>query len=292
MLEGLGSLFERRKDAVAPFHKSLRDWLADDRSAGAKFVVDIAAGVGRLVKPLTENFDRWTEAIGDTLLDPFCEIELLSQLTRPESDPSKFRDFVLRLADSNVICRRVLMNTTANEDVRRGARHHYRDFVERIAKAWPRNTDDIILWGLIEALAACAWTGVTDEFGPRGVAWWEDVQPPMLEAQMPEVNRRYNEWNEAVLLLVTTVDAAGAVASSRPNLIPRLCTVMNSKLLSFISTQANGLVSRVFSATSGREYLPERNLSFLRASAIAVYKKFREDPRALLSPEWAKGLQI
>jgi hypothetical protein len=48
MLEGLGSLFERRADGVAPFHKSLRDWLIDPRSAGADFVVDEADGTRRL----------------------------------------------------------------------------------------------------------------------------------------------------------------------------------------------------------------------------------------------------
>src|SRR6202008_391920 len=49
MLERLGSLFERRKDGIAPFHKSLRDWLIDDRSAGADFVIDVQTGSKRLI---------------------------------------------------------------------------------------------------------------------------------------------------------------------------------------------------------------------------------------------------
>jgi hypothetical protein len=59
MLEGLGSLFERRPEGVAPFHKSLRDWLIDPRKAGADFVVDESAGTCRLVKALWASFRRW-----------------------------------------------------------------------------------------------------------------------------------------------------------------------------------------------------------------------------------------
>src|SRR5262249_23720826 len=62
MLEGLGSLFERRPEGVVLFHKSLRDWLIDPRSAGADFVVEEAEGTRRLAITLWAEFIRWASA--------------------------------------------------------------------------------------------------------------------------------------------------------------------------------------------------------------------------------------
>src|SRR6185437_16110268 len=51
-LRELGSLFERRGDALAPCHASLRDWLTDPDAAGDAFVVDTAVGSRRLADAL------------------------------------------------------------------------------------------------------------------------------------------------------------------------------------------------------------------------------------------------
>jgi len=80
MLSGLGSLFERRPDGVAPFHKSVRDWLEDDRAAGADFVVDVLAGARRLAAELFDAFVRWALKPTRDPLDRFCEMELPAQI--------------------------------------------------------------------------------------------------------------------------------------------------------------------------------------------------------------------
>lgn len=56
LLEQLGSLFERGSEGLAPYHKSLRDWLADERGALAAFVVDVPAGTERLLAALWPGF--------------------------------------------------------------------------------------------------------------------------------------------------------------------------------------------------------------------------------------------
>jgi tetratricopeptide (TPR) repeat protein len=99
-LAGLGSLFERRPDGVAPFHKSLRDWLVDARASGAEFVVDEEEGARRLVNVLWAELARLAEeakngeaASGEPRraeLDPFCVAELPTQLARlPAQDMRK-----------------------------------------------------------------------------------------------------------------------------------------------------------------------------------------------------------
>ena len=55
-LHRLRSLFERRRDGVAPFHKSLRDWLLDERQAGPHYVVAPASGRARLADFLATRF--------------------------------------------------------------------------------------------------------------------------------------------------------------------------------------------------------------------------------------------
>ncbi len=82
MLEGLGSLFERRPDGVAPFHKSLRDWLVDAKASGAEFVVDEAEGAKRLVDALWAEFERWADQAAHGALDAFCMAELPAQMAR------------------------------------------------------------------------------------------------------------------------------------------------------------------------------------------------------------------
>ena len=82
MLEGLGSLFDLRPEGVAPFHKSLRDWLGDERSAGGAFVIDVAAGTQCLVHALWARFVQWVEAKDQAPLDAFCVAELPLQITQ------------------------------------------------------------------------------------------------------------------------------------------------------------------------------------------------------------------
>jgi hypothetical protein len=81
MLEGLGSLFERRPEGMAPFHKSLRDWLTDADAAGAAFVVDEEAGAKHLFDYLWSAFEKWARE-PDGPLDAFCLAELPVQTAR------------------------------------------------------------------------------------------------------------------------------------------------------------------------------------------------------------------
>ena len=80
MFEALGSLFERRPDGIAPFHKSLRDWLIDPRKAGAVFAVDEKAGTRRLIEALWASFRQWVYDPNAEILDRFCVVELPAQL--------------------------------------------------------------------------------------------------------------------------------------------------------------------------------------------------------------------
>ena len=80
MLEGLGSLFERRTAGVAPFHKSLRDWLTDARAAGADFVVDANAGTRRLAEALWAALVLGLRAKAP--LDAFAVAEMPLQIMR------------------------------------------------------------------------------------------------------------------------------------------------------------------------------------------------------------------
>jgi hypothetical protein len=85
-LEGLGSLFERRPEGVAPFHKSLRDWLVDPRAAGSDYVVDEAEGACRLAASLWYEFVRWSQVPEPAPLDPFVVAELPAQIARSRPD--------------------------------------------------------------------------------------------------------------------------------------------------------------------------------------------------------------
>ena len=75
-LERLGSLFERRPDGVAPFHKSLRDWLLNEHAAGADYVADATAGRQRLLAFLWQRFLGEVRAGEAGLPDTFVLAEL------------------------------------------------------------------------------------------------------------------------------------------------------------------------------------------------------------------------
>jgi tetratricopeptide (TPR) repeat protein len=51
-LAALEGLFDRRPEGVAPFHKSIRDWLLDDKACGEHFLADRAEGERRLFDAL------------------------------------------------------------------------------------------------------------------------------------------------------------------------------------------------------------------------------------------------
>lgn len=55
-LQSLGSLFEKRGDGWAPFHKSLRDWLTDRARTPARHLIPSATGHNRLAGLLWRQF--------------------------------------------------------------------------------------------------------------------------------------------------------------------------------------------------------------------------------------------
>ncbi len=289
ILDRIGSLIERRNDGIAPFHKSLRDWLADERRTGPDFAIDAKNGAKRLAASLWPTFESWTKDPQDVSLDRFCEIELTSQLTKPQSDPQLVSEFLRLLADPGIICRRMLVDTNYNEDTRRTARHHYRDLMEQISSKWPVGLNGRPLWAVVRAVVAAAWQTLDDEYGPRGIIAWEEVQPAILAPKMDEVRRRYNEWNEALLRLVTGLDIAHIVIRRHTELVPELSALMNTKLFQFIKSGANNITSRMFAATRGSEYIPEKNISFVVNSARNLYRDFGNDPRLSgLMDQWSK----
>lgn len=91
MLEGLGSLFERRSEGITPFHKSLRDWLIDGKAAGPAFVVDETDGTKRLADALWAEFMHWAQQSEHYALDDFCVAELPAQIMRSRLDDSRAR---------------------------------------------------------------------------------------------------------------------------------------------------------------------------------------------------------
>jgi tetratricopeptide (TPR) repeat protein len=76
VLESLGSLIARGVDGLAPFHKSLFDWLVDENAAGADYVVDVEAGARRLLAGLWEAFTAWADGDRTAPLDSFCIHEI------------------------------------------------------------------------------------------------------------------------------------------------------------------------------------------------------------------------
>ena len=75
VLESLGSLIARGPDGLAPFHKSLFDWLVDEDASGADYVVDQERGSRRLFAGLWDGFAVWTDGDRTTALDLFCARE-------------------------------------------------------------------------------------------------------------------------------------------------------------------------------------------------------------------------
>jgi tetratricopeptide (TPR) repeat protein len=87
ILGGLGALFERSEAGVAPFHKSLRDWLIDENAAGADFVVDLPSGRSRLLHALWEDFTQLAAASQVSMPDDFLLFELPVLLADAKASP-------------------------------------------------------------------------------------------------------------------------------------------------------------------------------------------------------------
>jgi hypothetical protein len=283
-------MFERGASGIAPFHKSVLDWLASDLAAGPDFFIDPAPGRARLVNSLWQTFVSWCEGAENAPLDRYCELELPSQLSRPNSKPG-LEDFACLLGDRGVIRRRMRIGTDCDEDARRLVRHRYSELIGRTAKVWPNELKTAALWDIAEALADVAWQSVADTSGLSGLIAWEKVEPEILRPRLSHLQRQLEEWNEGVLLLVTAINTAGALVGTRTELAPRLPRIMDSKLLHLLATGADGLAAEIDGWTSGRVYVPTRNLSFLRGAAQGLHNDYKSDPRLTAwSKEWAELL--
>jgi hypothetical protein len=157
----------QRSESIALFHKSLRDWLTDDRSSGAAFLVDTSLGAKRLINSFWPVFVAWTQDPGNTGLDPFVLAELLSQLTVSKTEPNRLQEFARLLSNPEVIRRRMLIGTNADEDTRRQARHEFADVVTQSLSAWPKGVNPALLMRSATALAEIAWEECLEKRGPR-----------------------------------------------------------------------------------------------------------------------------
>jgi hypothetical protein len=283
MLEGLGTLFERRTDGIAPFHKSVRDWLIDEHSAGADFVIDTKQGARRLTGILWPAFESWANSAASAL-DPFCETELLSQLSASTSGPHGLQDFARLLGDADVIHRHMLIGTPANEDARRGARHGFRGQVRNLTNAWPKGLDASSLWNIAQTFTEVAWRTAATDWDPHAITIWDDIgRPAEPPGRLKEFVERYKEWIEGILLLTTAVNLAHDIAQARPELVPNLPRVFDDRLHKFINKDAQDFATELL--TGGREYIPERNLSFLGGAMSETYQLFKNDNRLA---DWSK----
>jgi TIR domain len=266
-LESLGSLLERREGGLTPFHKSLHDWLTDYRKAGPDFVIDVATASQRLISELWRAFEAWAEQCSMdeawAEINPFCLGELAAQLTTRDADDAARARFIDKLSDPLFVSRLVLIDTDADEDQRRNRRHWYRDYVSKLAKSWPQELDAARLWGIPEVVTEIAWRSMaTDRPWWSAVRAWDDMDqskgsPPGIQVGL----NLYREWLEGILLLTTAVDIAVFFAETRPELAVNLPTVLDNRLHEFLETGADKMINYLRGA---REYLPERNVSFLR----------------------------
>ena len=78
VIERLGSYLTVTEQGVALFHKSLQDWLLDEKSAGADYFVEVEKGHRVLGKVLWEQFIQAEDLV--SCLDSFMAMELPEQL--------------------------------------------------------------------------------------------------------------------------------------------------------------------------------------------------------------------
>jgi hypothetical protein len=272
MLEGLGTMFERRKDGVAPYHKSVRDWLVDDRSAGSDFVID-DIGANRLIEGLWPAFELWIRQPRVGSVDSFCLDELTSQITRVRCGQATRDRFVRCLSDPEFIHGLMWVDTDADENWRRSKRHWYREYVGRLAAAWPKESDAIGLWEIVDAFAKVAWRSAATEWYPdvREAFWiWDDIGRPTKHHRnygsvygdppsgLSQAVNRYQEWIEGIMLLTTAVYMASDVASERVDLVPELPRVFDERLFKFVHTRAYGLVDEIYRQSGAITTFPTR----------------------------------
>ena len=277
-LDGLGSLFPRGQDGFAPFHKSLRDWLIDGRGAGADFIVDVAVGRQRLTDALWFAFLTWRDAAPDATLDLFCQAELVPQLSIERSD--RLQTFTRTLWNKDFLRRKMMLGTQEGEDSRKIARHNFRAMMHQAAIAWRKNADASELWRTVEMLNTLAWEVVEKLPNLPALERWDDIGRPAgsLESFAPHL-KRYAEWNEGLLLLVTVADIASSMVRAHVELTEKLPVVLDTRLFRLLDTDADGFVYELLRATAGREYIPERNMSFLRSSVEGAYEAAKGNPR-------------
>ena len=101
----------------------------------------------------------------------------------------------------------------------------------------------------------------TDRPWWSAVSAWDDMDqsngpPPGIQEGL----NLYREWLEGVLLLTTAVDMAVSLTQARPELVPKLSTVLDKRLHEFLETGPDELINYLWGA---REYRPGRNVSFL-----------------------------
>ncbi len=99
-----------------------------------------------------------------------------------------------------------------------------------------------------------------------------------LESFAPHL-KRYAEWNEGLLLLVTVADIASSMVRAHVELTEKLPVVLDTRLFRLLDTDADGFVYELLRATAGREYIPERNMSFLRSAVEGAYQAAKGNPR-------------
>jgi hypothetical protein len=318
IFESLGSLFVPTKtvgvltetpwQGLGPFHKSLRDWLTDPHSAGADFTIDPAPGSTRMIAALWPAFaganGRRKHRSSD--LPFFVTDELMFQVGLPQCDAARRNEFISRFIEPEYVRRRMLIDTDANEDERRIARISYENLVEKIASAWSSSVDATVLSQFAEELVNTAWRSMEgrldniqdfinwlDVENPPKNIWhfknWldegKDVQHPQQLPRMRQYYKQLTEWELAILVLVTAVRIATALARARTELVPCLSLVINTEMRDFINTGAHGAVSFIYQNTAGVDYLPERNMSFLQGEIATAWRDFKDDPRLA---EWAK----
>ena len=279
MLESLGTMFERRKDGVAPFHKSVRDWLVDGRSAGSDFVIDADAGSNRLIDGLWPTFELWIKQPRVGQIDSFCLLELTYQITRARCSAATRNRFIEHLSNEEFIHGLMWVDTDADEYWRRSKRHWYQDYVARLAAAWPKEFDAIGLWEIVDAFAKVAWRSAATDWDPHVMTTWDDMgrpidPPPGLKRDLV----RYKEWVEGLLLLTTAVEIAREIAKVRPEFVPRLPALLDEKFFDF-TTKAWEFAGVILSGTGGRDYIAERNTSFLEGAVRWVFSDFKDDSR-------------
>lgn len=275
-LEGLGSLFPRGRDGFAPFHKSLRDWLVDGKAAGADFVIDVLGGRRKLTDALWSAFLTWRDAPAEAMFDRYTQAELVAQLAIENGD--RLREFGRTLADVNFLRRKMMVGSKEEEEARRLARHLFRDLIDQAAQTWPKSIDALPLWRIVEVLSQIAWEIVSEMPDLRMLVIWDDIgRPEQQHSHFAPYLKQYADWNEGVLLLVTAADIASYVVKAHPELADRLPTFLDQRLDKLLEDPGD-FVGNLLRGTAGRDYIPERNMSFLSSSVSRCRQLYKNGP--------------